>query len=146
MVRVVGKGDRPRLVSLRVSPGFAGVLAALREASGGDAAAGRVWPRDPARVDDWTLRCWRDSIVERGGPRVTWQQLRQSCASWLACVDGIFGDVSHAMGLAQLGHSFAVAARYYLAHDRALTRAASLDEAWGVGEVLGEIAEAVARR
>lgn len=134
------KTDQPRLVNLRVSPGMLDVFTAMRR----DDAAGRVWPEEPRQSDGWRMRNWNAKIIADGAEAFTWQKLRASCASWLACVDGIFGDTAQAMGLAQLGHTYQVARRHYLSHDRSLTQAASLDEAWKCKEVLAEIVAAFA--
>lgn len=135
-----GKGVA-RLVSLRISPGMKSIFAAMRPADAADDS--RVWTTDPMRSDEYLRRKWLEWIEDKGGPRVTWQQLRQSCASWLACTAGIFGDVAQAMGTAQLGHTYNVAAKYYLSHDRSLTQATSLDEAWGTSQAIKQIVAAI---
>lgn len=146
------KTHRWRLAEFaRVSPGLVDVLRVL-EAAWPDATrvfAGEGGDRDvPPATASWWLRVVRQQTV--GGvacPRFTWQQLRQTASSWLCTLPRIWPrEVAIERAAALLGHTPQVAREHYhglVRLTREQERARTLDEAWGLGDVLGEIADAL---
>lgn len=75
-----------------------------------------------------------------GAPRFTWQDLRRTCGTYLACSGGIYGSASAYMAARRLGHSIAVAEKHYLGAITDIpTDAKALEAALGVEGVMGQV-------
>lgn len=117
----------PRSIDLDVSPALAAALEALRR------------PKARRVLEDWSadgLRRLRSEIRRRGGPAITWKQLRQTCGSYLTCAPGIYGGASAFRSARQLGHSVEVAERHYVGRVRPPRDATTLEAAMGIATLL----------
>lgn len=110
------KTARPRTIDLSVSSRLPKLVA----------AAPFGWTRDTARTE---LRALRETP---GVPEFTWQTLRRTCGTYLACAPGIWGAASVFMTARQLGHSVAIAERHYLGRIKISPEARTLEQAMGL--------------
>ena len=67
-------------------------------------------------------------VNEFKATKFTWQNLRQTCATFLTNAPGIFGAASAFKSARQLGHSVAVAERHYLGLVHVYPSATTLEE------------------
>lgn len=128
-----------RRIDLTVSPGLRKLLATMKLRAG-DAPyvfGGRT-PTLRWRADESRKRLFaKDGF---GAPHFTWQQLRQTCASFLTNAPGIFRAASMFRSAEQLGHSPTVAQRFYLDVIRGIPlRAKSLEEAMRITRALDDV-------
>jgi integrase len=113
---------RGRIVDLAVSTALQELLAALPR------RGPYVWFGDrPASRD--VNRYWKDLRPDEGMTPWTWQDLRQTCGTFLANAPGIFGAASAYRAARQLGHSVAVAEKHYLGVVRGIPESAKTLEA-----------------
>lgn len=115
-----------RRIDLAVSPALLSLLERLKLRTGrGEFVFGGTKPSNRNRAD-----AARKRLVERfGAPTFTWQQLRQTCASYLTNAPGIFRAASIYNSAEQLGHSPDVARRHYLGRIRGIADDARTVEA-----------------
>ena len=126
------KTSRGRVVGFDVSPTLNALFAALQLRSGG---RGQVFGCVSSRP-------LMDRLKGRyGAPAsLTWQVLRRTCGSYLACAPGIYGGASAIMTASRLGHGVDVAVKFYfgavlgLPHD-----AKTLEAAMGVESLAAEV-------
>lgn len=97
-----------RTVFLDVSPMLRELFLALERASGG---TGRVFDEIDSDVATATMKRLRKFY---GAPkRFTWQRLRATCATFLACAPAIYGAAAPFHAAQQLGHSTDIQKKHY---------------------------------
>lgn len=137
-----------RRIDLSVSPALRSLLKAMKLRAGGEpyVFGGRRplhrWRFDAVRrrlSEGKTKRAGPDKHYY-GSPPFSWQQLRQTCASFLTNAPGIFRAASIYRSAEQLGHSPAVAMRFYLGVIKGIPPdARSLEEAMRITGIVGKI-------
>lgn len=126
------KTKHGRLVDLLVSPGLRQLLRALKLRAGNSVHVfGGAEPVSRATVEAARKRL----MSEYGAPAFTWQQLRETCATFLAN-SSIFGEASAYREAKQLGHSVTVAERHYCGVAHVDPSIKTLEEAMGVADEL----------
>ncbi|MBN1654389.1 MAG: tyrosine-type recombinase/integrase [Deltaproteobacteria bacterium] len=117
----VTKTKRYRTIGLEVASTLRTLLAAMKLRAGSDSYVfGGKAPLSHTRVEAARKRLLRDY----GAPKFSWQNLRQTCGTFLTNAPGIYGAASVFMSARQLGHSVTVAERYYLGVVRGIPREA----------------------
>jgi integrase len=126
-----------RRIDLSVSPGLRALLTAMKVRAGGKPYVfGRGKSMQRWRADEARKRLCR----KYGAPKFSWQQLRQTCASFLTSAPGIFRAASIYRSAEQLGHSAEVAQRHYLNAVRGIpARAKTLESAMKIEAALERI-------
>jgi integrase len=126
------KTKHGRLVDLLVSPALRSLLRALKVRAGrAEFVFGGAEPYSRPKVEAARKRLVRDF----GAPSFTWQQLRETCATFLAN-SSIFGAASAYREAKQLGHSVAVAERHYCGVVHVDPSVRTLEAAMGVSDEL----------
>lgn len=69
-------------------------------------------------------------------PELTFQRLRVTCGTYLACAPGIYGGASAAMAAMRLGHSIQVAQDHYVGQVLVDPSARTLEAALGIDDLL----------
>lgn len=129
------KTRRPRVIDLAVSPVALRILKAIPN-------RGPFLLGGPRAISKGKLWGIQKELQTHGAATWTWQNLRQTCGSWLANAPGIWGAASIYRTAAQLGHTVSVAEKHYLNVVRGISpEARSLEEAMGVAAELKELAE-----
>lgn len=129
---------RTGVIGLEISPALRKMLAAMKLASGGRGPVFNVTPGE-ARAALKRLRS------EYGAPAgASWQMFRVTCGCYLTNAPGIFGGASAYRSAKQLGHSVAVAERYYVDVVRGLPRdARTVEDAMQIAEHMTRITAAI---
>lgn len=133
------KTKRARLIGLEVSPALRALLSRLKLGVRSDDH--HVFGGEAPYTEDVIDRARKRLCQEYGAPTFTWQQCRQTCATYLVCSSGIFGNATVYLAAKQLGHSVEVAQRHYLGVLRGVPQTAkTLEAAMGIEAQLAEIA------
>ena len=132
------KTGKRRTIELCVSPGLLAIQKAqIVRAGPGPYVFGGLHAMPRARAEAGRKRL----IRAFGAPEFDWQQLRQTCASYLTNAPAIFRAASIYKSAEQLGHAPDVARRHYLGRIKGIPQdARTLDVAMGVKDVLARIA------
>ncbi|HEX3852196.1 MAG TPA: hypothetical protein VHW01_14600 [Polyangiaceae bacterium] len=135
------KTKRARSIGLEVSPALRELLAALKKAGTG---TGKVFPI----THDGAAAAAKRLKAEYGAPSAFgWQALRRTCGTFLTNSPGIFGSASAYRSAKQLGHSVAVAEKYYVGIERGIQRdARDLESAMQIKPQLDRVIDAVGSR
>ena len=119
-------------ILLEVSPALRALLAALRaEAVGADLVFGNPAPRSKHELEGARIRLTK----HHAAPTFTWQSLRATCATFLACSGGIFGSASIWHAAQQLGHGVEVAQKHYARRVTIPLDARTLEAALGIEDL-----------
>jgi integrase len=137
------KTKRYRTIGLEVCPSIRSLLAGLKLKSGGQGYVfGGKAPVTHTRIESARKRLFH----EYGAPRFSWQNLRQSCGTYLTNSPGVYGAASVFMSARQLGHSVAVAEKHYLGVIRGIPREAkTLEPAMGIGDLAHKVIDSVSK-
>jgi integrase len=120
------KTKNARDIDLEVSPALQRVLESL--APEGE-RKGPVWTMTALQV-----RAAQRRLEKYGAPKEwTWQVLRRTCGTYLTNAPGIFGGASAYRSAKQLGHSVAIAEKFYLGVVKVPAEAKTLEDAMGIG-------------
>jgi integrase len=120
------KTGRARTIGLEVSPELRRMLAGMKLRAGKNTHVfGGLNPMPRTKADAGLKRL----LSEYGAPKFTWQNLRQTTATYLVNAAGIFGSATIYRSCAQLGHSVQVAERLYVGLMRHIPREARSLEA-----------------
>jgi integrase len=136
------KTKRYRSIGLEVCPSIKGLLSTmkLRARLGEPYVFGGKKPLSQTMVDSAKKRL----IRSYGAPEFTWQNLRQTTGTFLTNSPGIYGAASVFMSARQLGHSVAVAEKFYLGVIRGIPREArTLEAAMQIEDLARQVVEAV---
>lgn len=126
------KTKHGRVVDLLVSPALRSMLRAMKLRAGrAEYVFGGAEPYSRAKVEAARKRL----RGEFGGPAFTWQQLRETCATFLAN-SSIFGAASAYREAKQLGHSVVVAEKHYCGVVHVDPGIKALEAAMGVAGLL----------
>jgi integrase len=126
------KTKHGRLVDLLVSPALRSLLREKKVRAGrAEYVFGGKEPYSRSKVEAARKRLVR----EYGAPVFTWQQLRETCATFLAN-SSIFGAASAYREAKQLGHSVAVAERHYCGVVHVDPSVRTLEAAMGIADEL----------
>lgn len=130
-----------RVIGLEVSPALGKLLASLKLRAGQrEYVFGGTDPLPRTRIEAARKRL----IKSFGAPRFSWQNLRQTCGTFLSNAPGIFSSASVFRSAAQLGHSVQVAERHYLGVERGIPRnARTLEAAMQIEDLMRELTEHV---
>lgn len=114
------KTGHGRVVPLDKTPALAAILVKARLRAGGNLFVfgatvkldgGKV-RHDPMRRD--RAEAARKRLVnEYGAPAFSWHDLRRTCGTFLTCAPGIYGAASAFLSAKRLGHSVAIAEKFY---------------------------------
>ena len=131
----VVKTAEARRVDLSICPMLVRLLRALRLQGG----TGQVWPWLNATSAKQAVRRLAKDAAPEGW---TWQKLRRSCGSYLAC-SNIYGSAGPWHAARRLGHSVAVAEARYSRVVAVDAAAKSLEQAMGIKAEAEKIIKAV---
>lgn len=130
------KTRQARSVDLTVSPALRRLLTSLKLRTGGQGYVfGNGAPLPRHRFEAARRRLMRDY----GAPAFTWQNLRQTCGTFLTNAPGIFGAASAYRSAKQLGHSVQIAERHYTGLVHVPRDAETLEEALGIEALLERV-------
>lgn len=153
------KTGEGRRISLRETPALTEMLKRMeKESRGGVYVFGgdKPLPRDMAESARRRLCAEERQLIGKGrnphkrepraeafgAPKFTWHDLRRTCGTFLTCAPAIYGAASAFLSAKRLGHSVAVAERYYVgAVANIPPMAASLEVAMGCADILAFLAE-----
>jgi integrase len=82
---------------------------------------------------------WHAWAAELRPPYWSWKVLRATCGTYLACAPGIWGASSAYRTARQLGHTVAIAEKYYLGVIRIDPMASTLEKAMSIGDLAEKI-------
>lgn len=126
------KTKHGRMVDLLVSPALRSLLRAMKLRAGkAEYVFGGAEPYSRAKVEAARKRL----RGEFGAPAFTWQQLRETCATFLAN-SSIFGAASAYREAKQLGHSVVVAEKHYCGVVHVDPSIKTLEAAMGIADLL----------
>jgi integrase len=129
------KTRHERAVDLAVSPALRALIAAMAKRRNGPFVFGDSNPWSRSRVDTARKRLLANGRLDP----FTWQNLRQTCSTFLTNAPGIFGAASAYRSARQLGHSVAIAEKHYLGLVRIPRDAKTLEAAMGIDDLLDEV-------
>lgn len=131
------KTGHARSIGLEVSPGLKLILAQLKSQRGtSEHVFGRVRPMSRMLAESSRKRI----VAAFDGPDFGWQILRRTCGTFLTNAPSIYGSAAAYMSARQLGHSVAIAERYYLGVVRGISRdARTLDAAMQIETELANL-------
>lgn len=120
------KTAQARVVDLSVTPALRALLAAMKLRAGKNRFVFGGRDSLPYSAVEGARKRLR---TEYGAPTFSWQNLRQTTASFLTNAPSIFGSASAYRSAAQLGHAVEVAQRRYVGLVRGISRDARTVEA-----------------